>query len=154
MVRSPGEPSVQIVLNAFDTLFNKRDYDAAERFWSPRYIQHSAHIPPGREGLFSLVKTLPDTLRAISFSSMDVSPVSPCPWCGSSLTSSAWRTVCSPSTGMSSRTRPHGSSRSVVRPCLATTSHLDHTFKPDRALARNTRTNLGDGGDYPRCTNA
>jgi hypothetical protein len=30
------------VLEAFDTLFNKRDYAAAERFWSPAYIQHSA----------------------------------------------------------------------------------------------------------------
>ena len=39
------------VLEAFDTLFNKRDYAAAERFWSPAYIQHSAHIAPGREGL-------------------------------------------------------------------------------------------------------
>ena len=33
-----------LVLEAFDTLFNKRDYAAAERFWSPDYIQHSAHI--------------------------------------------------------------------------------------------------------------
>jgi predicted SnoaL-like aldol condensation-catalyzing enzyme len=55
--------NVQIVLNAFEALFNKRDYAAAERFWSPNYIQHSAHIAPGREGLFELVKTLPDTLR-------------------------------------------------------------------------------------------
>ena len=54
---------VQTVLNAFDTLFNKRDYASAEHFWSPRYIQHSAHIPPGRDGLFGLVKTLPATLR-------------------------------------------------------------------------------------------
>jgi predicted SnoaL-like aldol condensation-catalyzing enzyme len=54
---------VQIVLTAFDTLFNKRDYASAERFWSPRYIQHSAHIPPGRDGLFGLVKSLPATLR-------------------------------------------------------------------------------------------
>lgn len=51
------------VLEAFETLFNKRDYVAAERYWSPSYIQHSAHIPPGREGLFELVKTAPDTLR-------------------------------------------------------------------------------------------
>jgi predicted SnoaL-like aldol condensation-catalyzing enzyme len=51
-----------IVREAFDTLFNKRDYDAAERFWSEDYIQHSAHIPPGREGLFGLIKSLPDTL--------------------------------------------------------------------------------------------
>ena len=52
-----------IVLEAFQTLFNKRDYAAAERFWSPNYIQHSAHIAPGREGLFELIKSLPDTLK-------------------------------------------------------------------------------------------
>jgi predicted SnoaL-like aldol condensation-catalyzing enzyme len=52
-----------LVLEAFDTLFNKRDYAAAEKFWSPRYIQHSAHIPPGRDGLFNLVKSIPPTLR-------------------------------------------------------------------------------------------
>jgi predicted SnoaL-like aldol condensation-catalyzing enzyme len=51
------------VLKAFETLFNNRDYDAAERFWSPNYIQHSAHIPPGREGLFKLVKGLPKDLH-------------------------------------------------------------------------------------------
>ena len=53
----------KLVLEAFDTLFNKRDYAAAEKFWSPRYIQHSAHIAPGREGLFNLVKGLPPTLK-------------------------------------------------------------------------------------------
>ena len=52
-----------LVLQAFDTLFNKRDYAAAERFWSPNYIQHSAHIEPGREGLFDLIKSLPPTLK-------------------------------------------------------------------------------------------
>src|ERR1700738_5721577 len=51
------------VLEAFDTLFNERDYAAAERFWSPNYIQHSAHIEPGREGLFNLIKSLPATLK-------------------------------------------------------------------------------------------
>jgi hypothetical protein len=51
------------VLEAFDTLFNKRDYAAAERFWSPAYIQHSAHIAPGREGLFDLVKAAPQELH-------------------------------------------------------------------------------------------
>ena len=55
--------NVQIVLDAFDTLFNKRDYAAAERLWSPNYIQHSAHIPPGRDGLFGLIKPMPTTLR-------------------------------------------------------------------------------------------
>jgi predicted SnoaL-like aldol condensation-catalyzing enzyme len=29
---------------------NQRDYIAAEYYWSPKYIQHSAHIQPGREG--------------------------------------------------------------------------------------------------------
>ena len=52
-----------IVLEAFDTLFNRRDYAAAEEFWSPEYIQHSAHIPRGREGLFDLVKNSPATLK-------------------------------------------------------------------------------------------
>ena len=52
-----------LVLEAFDTLFNRRDYAAAERFWSPHYIQHSAHIEPGREGLFNLIKSIPPTLK-------------------------------------------------------------------------------------------
>lgn len=52
-----------LVLKAFDTLFNKRDYATAETFWSPKYIQHSAHIEPGREGLFKLVKSIPATLK-------------------------------------------------------------------------------------------
>jgi len=43
---------------AFDTLFNNRDYAAAERLWSPNYIQHSAHIALGREGLFNLIKSI------------------------------------------------------------------------------------------------
>jgi predicted SnoaL-like aldol condensation-catalyzing enzyme len=52
-----------LVLEAFDTLFNKRDYVAAERYWSPHYIQRSAHIPPGRDGLFNLIKSIPPTLK-------------------------------------------------------------------------------------------
>ena len=63
MSKSSEDRHVQTVLNAFDTLFNKRDYASAERFWSPRYVQHSAHIAPGRDGLFDLVKSLPATLR-------------------------------------------------------------------------------------------
>jgi predicted SnoaL-like aldol condensation-catalyzing enzyme len=63
MTQTAEEKNKALALEAFDTLFNKRDYAAAERFWSPDYIQHSAHIPPGRDGLFSLIKGLPDTLR-------------------------------------------------------------------------------------------
>jgi predicted SnoaL-like aldol condensation-catalyzing enzyme len=57
------EKNKKLVLKAFDTLFNQRDYDAAKKLWSLDYIQHSAHIPPGRDGLFNLVKDIPPTLR-------------------------------------------------------------------------------------------
>ena len=57
------EKNKALVLDAFDTLFNKRDYEAAERYWSPKYIQHSAHIEPGRDGLFNLIRSSPPTLR-------------------------------------------------------------------------------------------
>src|SRR5260370_18719955 len=63
MSQSIEEKNEALVLEAFETLFNKRDFARAERFWSPKYIQHSAHIPPGREGLFELVKNAPATMR-------------------------------------------------------------------------------------------
>jgi predicted SnoaL-like aldol condensation-catalyzing enzyme len=63
MSKTTPQQNTALVLEAFDTLFNRRDYGAAERFWSDRYIQHSAHISPGRNGLFNLVRTLPDTLK-------------------------------------------------------------------------------------------
>ncbi|HKB68140.1 MAG TPA: nuclear transport factor 2 family protein [Pyrinomonadaceae bacterium] len=51
------------LLEGFNLLFNQRDFEAAKRYWSPDYIQHSAHIPPGREGLFNLVKALPPEMK-------------------------------------------------------------------------------------------
>src|ERR1700704_5935737 len=63
MTTKTEESDKALVLEAFDTLFNKRDYVAAEHYWSPNYIQHSAHIGPGREGLFSLIKSTPPTLK-------------------------------------------------------------------------------------------
>jgi len=63
MNRTVESKNKALVLEAFDTLFNKRNYAAAEKFWSPHYIQHSAHIAPGREGLFDLIKSLPPTLN-------------------------------------------------------------------------------------------
>ena len=62
-MKTTEETNKKLVLEAFDTLFNKRDYVAAERYWSPAYLQHSAHIEPGREGLFNLIMSLPPTLR-------------------------------------------------------------------------------------------
>ncbi|HWY46331.1 MAG TPA: nuclear transport factor 2 family protein [Bryobacteraceae bacterium] len=63
MPKTTPEQNKALVLEAFDTLFNKRDYEAAARFWSDAYIQHSAHIGPGRDGLFNLIRSTPGTLR-------------------------------------------------------------------------------------------
>jgi len=63
ITKTTPEQNRALVMEAFDTLFNNRDYAAAERFWSPDYIQHSAHIAPGREGLFNLIKGVPPTLK-------------------------------------------------------------------------------------------
>jgi predicted SnoaL-like aldol condensation-catalyzing enzyme len=62
-MKTTPEENKALVLKAFDTLFNRRDYAAAAQFWSDHYIQHSAHIAPGRDGLFSLIRSIPDTLR-------------------------------------------------------------------------------------------
>src|SRR6266478_9066558 len=59
MSQTKQERNKALVLEAFDALFNKRDYVAAERYWSPTYIQHPALVGPGREGLFNLVKSMP-----------------------------------------------------------------------------------------------
>jgi len=53
------EKNKALLLKGFEVLFNKRDFAEAKKFWSPNYIQHSSHIEPGREGLFTLVKSLP-----------------------------------------------------------------------------------------------
>lgn len=58
-----NEETKAFLLEAFDTLFNKRDMEGAARFWSKDYIQHSAHIAPGREGLFNLVAAAPPELH-------------------------------------------------------------------------------------------
>jgi predicted SnoaL-like aldol condensation-catalyzing enzyme len=63
MSQTLQERNKALVLDAFDTLFNKRNYQAAERYWSPNYIQHSAHIEPGRDGLFNLIRSIPPTLK-------------------------------------------------------------------------------------------
>jgi len=39
MIKTTPEQNKTLVLQAFDTLFNKRDYKAAKRYWSSNYIQ-------------------------------------------------------------------------------------------------------------------
>ena len=63
MAKTIAESNKALVLEAFDTLFNQRNYKAAERYWSSIYIQHSAHVPPGRDGLFNLIRSIPATLK-------------------------------------------------------------------------------------------
>jgi predicted SnoaL-like aldol condensation-catalyzing enzyme len=63
IIKTTAEENKALVLKAFDTLFNQRDYEAAASFWSENYLQHSSHIEPGRDGLFKLVRSLPDTLH-------------------------------------------------------------------------------------------
>jgi predicted SnoaL-like aldol condensation-catalyzing enzyme len=63
MAKTTEEANKVLVLKAFHALFNKRDYKAAEQYWSSNYIQHSAHIPPGRDGLFNLIRNMPATLK-------------------------------------------------------------------------------------------
>jgi hypothetical protein len=78
VTQTTPEQNKALVLEAFDTLFNQRDYAAAARFWSDRYIQHSAHIEPGRDGLFNLVRAAPETLRYGTGSSWPRATLSSC----------------------------------------------------------------------------
>jgi predicted SnoaL-like aldol condensation-catalyzing enzyme len=50
MPKTTREQNKALVLEAFDTLFNKRDYVAAERFWSPHYIQHTKQATSSSKG--------------------------------------------------------------------------------------------------------
>lgn len=47
MEKTIQKKNKDLVLEAVDTVFNKRDYTRAETFWSPKYIQHSARVEPG-----------------------------------------------------------------------------------------------------------
>jgi predicted ester cyclase len=96
-----------IALEAFDTLFNKRDYTAAERLWSPGYIQHSARIKPGRRGILERAHAMPEMRYECELAMAEGDMVmlrgrfsGNGRLCHGSLpTSSASRTAFSPSTG-------------------------------------------------------
>jgi predicted SnoaL-like aldol condensation-catalyzing enzyme len=57
------EKNKKLVLEAFDAAFNRKETDAFERYWSPNYIQHSAYIEPGREGLQKVIASRPPEYR-------------------------------------------------------------------------------------------
>jgi predicted SnoaL-like aldol condensation-catalyzing enzyme len=55
--------NIQFVLEAFDALFNRHDFTAAENYWAADYVQHSAAVPPGRAGLFAHIGSFPATVK-------------------------------------------------------------------------------------------
>ncbi|MFC5430498.1 ester cyclase [Paraburkholderia denitrificans] len=60
MTATSEAKNTALVLEALDTLFNRKDYERAAQFWSDSYVQHSRHVPAGRDGLFGLVRSLGD----------------------------------------------------------------------------------------------
>ena len=129
MLDSKESRNKGLVLKAFDVLFNKRDYAEAERYWSPRYIQHSAHIEPGRDGLFQLIKSSPPSLKyepGVIVADGDFviihgrfSGLGAGPRIGLQRTSFTSRTESWSNTGMSFNTKPLGSSPRAGCRCLA-----------------------------------
>ena len=137
MSQTIEEKNKALVLKAFDTLFNKRDYAAAEKYWSPNYIQHSAHIEPGRDGLFNLIRNTPDSCvtnissssrRATTSSCTDDSqePAGLLP--GSPRILSGSRTAVLPNTGTSCKTRRPKPNRRAACRCLAIASLPEPTL--------------------------
>ena len=135
MPKTTSEQNKALVLEAFDTLFNKRDYAAAEKFWSPHYIQHSAHIAPGREGLFNLIKSIQPTLKyepGTIVAEKDFvictggSQASASRSTGLQQTLFVSRTGFLSSIGMLSRTKPLKSSQRAVVPCSETSSRSEN----------------------------
>jgi hypothetical protein len=125
-----------LVLEAFDALFNRRDFEAAEHYWSPAYIQHSAAIAPGRQasslwcvGSRGGTRARSPWQRAIASWSMVGSAAVGSPR-GSSSISFAWRKDASQSTGTSRRTRRRRSCRKAA--CRCSGRH----FEPERAKRR------------------
>ena len=121
-----------VVLEAFEALFNKRDYTAAEGFWSPDYIQHSAHIGPGRDGLFDLIKSIPPTLKyepGMIVADGDIVIVhgrfsgfgAPVNWIAADILRVEGGGFSS-STGTSSKTKPPASNRGAAYRCSGTHS--------------------------------
>jgi len=125
MSQTIQEKNKALVLEAFDTLFNKRDYAAAEKYWSPDYIQHSAHIKPGRDGLFNLIRNTPDTLRyehQLIVAEGDYVIVH-------GRFSGIGRPVALPNTGTFCKTRQQKPNRRAACRCLATVSPPERTHR-------------------------
>lgn len=58
-VMAAPSSNAQIVRRALNDMFVKRDPRAAEKYFSPQYIQHNPHYPNGRDVLPGLIANLP-----------------------------------------------------------------------------------------------
>ena len=162
MSQTIQEKNKALVLEAFDTLFNKRDYVAAEKYWSPNYIQHSAHIEPGRDGLFNLIRnTPPPCVTNINSSSRRTStssctddsqePAGLLP--GSPPILSGSRTAGLPNTGMCYKTRRQKPNRRAACQCSAIASPPERIY-PSKPNQRNLYENAAFGlvtSDKKKC---
>ena len=153
MPKTTPEQNKALVLEAFDTLFNKRNYAAAERFWSPDYIQHSAHIEPGRAGLFNLIKSLPPTLKyepGVILAGGDFVIVhgrfsgfgAPVNWVAADIV--RLRMGYSSNTGMSFKTRRQRNNPKAVIPCSAARFPSTHDLVFGLKLALMVRCPIAD----------
>ena len=142
MSQSRESKNKALVLKAFDTLFNQRDYAAAERFWSPDYIQHT-HIEPGREGLFNLIRGAPSTLKyepGVIVAEGDFVIIhgrfsgNGALGAGLPQTFCALPTMSWLSTGMSCRTRQLARSQRVACLCLVIALRIDHGITRTTAI--------------------
>ncbi len=62
MTATLEERNTAWVLEALDRLFNRKDFERAAQFWSDACVQHSRHVPAGRDRLFGLVRSTPRSL--------------------------------------------------------------------------------------------
>src|ERR1700749_1701490 len=52
------EANKKIVIDFYEKALNQKDYDAAAKYFGPRYIQHNPLVPNGPDGLQALVTLL------------------------------------------------------------------------------------------------
>src|SRR5689334_11189828 len=52
------EANKKIVVDFYEKALNQKDFDAAAKYFGPRYIQHNPLVPNGPDGLKALVTLL------------------------------------------------------------------------------------------------
>ena len=54
------ETNKKIVIEFYDKALNQKDFEAASKYFGPRYVQHNPNVPDGIEALKGLVTMLKD----------------------------------------------------------------------------------------------